>query len=243
MGYSTVKIENPSVLISSSPILSHPSTAILEETIVSVRYHWPEAPIWIMLDGVRAEQEHRRDDYEEYIQRLCFLDLKNVSIYKTDEFLHQAVLTMKTLENIKSNFMLFVEHDTPLVDAPIDWEMLETELEKGNTNHIRLHYDQSIHPDHQHMMRGNLTPNLIKCIQWHQRPHIARTEWYRKVLRDYFSLESRTFIEDKIYSPVSCEPWEKWRLTIYDPEGTGKNMQRSRDLNGRAYEPKYGLKF
>jgi hypothetical protein len=236
-------MDNPAIIISSSPILSHPSTAIIEETIASVRYHWPTAPIYVMQDGVRSEQQDKKQQYTEYCNRLQSLNLENVTIYRYPEFLHQAWMTALTLPFVKEKLMLFVEHDTPLVDAPIDWDMLGHELISENVNHIRLHYDETIHPDHQYLMRGYLTPNLIKSLQWHQRPHLARTDWYLWMLKTYFDSTSRTFIEDRIYSPPTFEPWEKWRLAIYDPNGNGRDMKRSRDLDGRSGEQKYEMIF
>jgi hypothetical protein len=231
-----------STLVSSSPIPSHPSTAIIEETLDSIRYHLPETRIFVMIDGLREEQKDREADYLEYIKRLVGLSVfkwKNIALVPFEEFTHQANMTMKTLELVTTPYILFCEHDTPLVNDFIHWDMLKSALASHMTNHIRLHYDVEIHPDHAHMMRGKLTEYLIKCVQWHQRPHLANAEWYRKVLRENFTENSRTWIEDKVYSPVSCAPWESYRLCIYDPEGTGQKMKRSRDINGRAGDTKY----
>ena len=63
-------MEPLSVLVSSSPIPSHPSTRIVSETIHSIRWHFKDAPIYLMCDGVRPEQEHRREDYHKYKENL-----------------------------------------------------------------------------------------------------------------------------------------------------------------------------
>ena len=235
------------VLVSSSPILSHPSTGIIAETLDSIRYHLPESRILLMCDGIRPEQAHLMESYTKYKSRLLDMMLlgldEHLELLPFPSFLHQAVMTIKTLEMVATPMILFVEHDTPLVDRPIEWDYLASTLQTGMTNHIRLHYDETIHPEHQHLMRGKLIPELIKTVQWHQRPHLANANWYAKVLMANFSPLSRTFIEDKIYSPVSNAAWEDYRLTIYDPEGTGLNMKRSRDLNGRGGEQKYSMQF
>jgi hypothetical protein len=176
------------VLMSSSPIASHPSTAIIEETIASVRYHLPDEPIIIMQDGIRPEQEARRADYTQYlaaIQKFA-ASAHGIQIRVFGEFLHQARMTIDTLNGVNTPFILFVEHDTPLVDRPIDWVVLKQSLASGITNHIRLHYWEQIHPEHEYLMRGRLSPNLLKCIQWHQRPHLANTRWYENVLNRHF---------------------------------------------------------
>lgn len=238
--------EEISVLIPTSPIRSHPATAIIEETMESIRYHLPNSHIFIMADGVREEQADRKADYMDYLGRLaakCLFEFNDIRIIPFFEFTHQALMTMRTLPMVTTPLILFVEADTPLVDKPIDWDMLKNAIMSGATNHIRLHYDERIHPEHEHMMCGKLTDNLIKCIQWHQRPHLAKTTFYKGVLYANFTENSRTFIEDVVYSPVSYAPWEDYRLTVYDPEGTGRNMKRSRDLNGRAGEQKYPMIF
>jgi hypothetical protein len=148
-------------------------------------------------------------------------------------------MAMKTLEMVNTPLILFVEQDTPLMDRQIDWKMLKEAIASGSTNHIRLHYDEQIHQEHLHMMVGKLTPYLIKCVQFHNRPYLTNADWFRKLLAANFTENSRTWIEDKVYSPISCADWSDYKLTIYDPNGNGIEMKRSRDLNGRAGDTKY----
>ena len=152
-------------------------------------------------------------------------------------------MTMRTLPLVTTPLLLFLEADTPLLERPIDWAMLKNAITSGETNHIRFHLDEQIHPDHQFLMDGKLTPNLIKTRQWSQRPHLSSTAWYKSVLNSIFTPESRCFIEDRVYTFVAHSPWESYRLTIYDPEGTGQNMKRSGNLDGRGAEQKYGMTF
>jgi hypothetical protein len=238
--------EKISVLMPTSPIASHPSTAIIAETISSVRKHLPNAPIFIMADGVRKEQAAYTDRYVEYLHKMvghAMLNMNNIKLIPFMEFTHQAWMTVRALEKVETPFVLFVEHDTPLMDRPIDWEMLKTSISSGHANHIRLHYDEEIHLEHEYLLRGKLTGHLLKTVQYSQRPHLADTLWYRELLAANFNENSRTFIEDKVYGVVSEAPWEKYRLAIYDPNGNGKEMKRSRDLNGRAADPKYSMVF
>ena len=114
------------VLIPSSPIPSHPSTRIIEETIASVRYHLPEAPIIVMQDGVRPEQADRIPAYHEYIENLKALQIPHLRVSQFEELTHQAYMMMQTLPHVITSLILFCEHDTPLVDAWIDWPMLES---------------------------------------------------------------------------------------------------------------------
>jgi hypothetical protein len=239
-----------SVIISSSVIPSHPSTRIIEETIGSIRAHLPDVQIFVMLDGLREEQKDREADYKEYTRRLMWRmfndkDDDKMLVIPCIDFMHQAHMTIRCLDRlVKTPLILFCEHDTPLMDDRfIDWNYLSGSISSGLTNHVRLHYDESIHPDHQHMMQGNLTPFLIKTVQYHNRPFLADAAWFLQLLMDNFRPESRSWIEDKVYSPISYSPWELYKLTVYDPHGTGKEMKRSRDLDGRAGDKKFDPVF
>ena len=57
------------VLIPTSPIPSHPSTEMIETTIASVKEQLPDAPIIVMIDGIRPEQAELRPAYDEYTRR------------------------------------------------------------------------------------------------------------------------------------------------------------------------------
>jgi hypothetical protein len=60
------------VLIPTSPIPSHPSTEMIETTIASVKEQLPDAPIILMIDGIRPEQAELRPAYEEYTRRILW---------------------------------------------------------------------------------------------------------------------------------------------------------------------------
>lgn len=230
------------ILISSSPIPSHPSIEIIKETIASIRRHLPTEPVWIMQDGVRKEQEEHIDKYIEYLHRLaahCVLHEKNVTLMPFPEFLHQGLITQRTLDLVKTPFVFYAEHDTPLLDRPIDWRMLKEVLADADANHIRLHYDEQIHPEHTHLMCGKLNENLIKTLQYHNRPFLTNTGWFRGIVRLAIKETSRCHLEDAIYTYVACSPWEAHRCTVYDPDGTGQNMKRSGHTDGRRGENKF----
>ena len=98
----------------SSPVPSHPSVGVTLDSIARLRSYpeLKECEIIIMLDGVRAEQEHRRDDYEEYKRRLSWLRLHNVRLMEFPKHSHQATMTREALETVKTSIVYFVEHDT-----------------------------------------------------------------------------------------------------------------------------------
>lgn len=238
------------VLISSSPIPSHPSAGIIQETIDSVRRHLPDSEIMIMCDGVRPEQEHMRAAYEDYKWRLGVICRReNLVPYFYDEFLHQAEMTKRTLEHVRTPYILFVEHDTPLCDDPIEWKGVVAALDTEQVDFIRFHHMDSefIHPEHMYLAidkeRQDLAGiKIVRTDQYSQRPHVASVEFYKAMLA-LFSPENKTFIEDHAYQ-LAMKTREQqivyamrlFRMAIYAPDG---HIKRSRDLNGRAGGPKF----
>lgn len=232
------------VLIPTSPIPSHPSTAIIEETIQSVRDRLPSSEILIMCDGVRPEQADMTDPYSEYLRRLIYLcDTDWEARPFIYPWLHQAGITRRTLDWVETPTVLFVEQDTPLV-GEIPFGRIIPLVESGVVNLIRFYHEVEIHPDHQHLMIGTGTighVGLTFTTQWSQRPHVARTDFYRKMLDRFFTYSSRTMIEDRVHSPAQTEPAGDWRLALYTPAEA--NIKRSTHTDGRAGGPKFEMVF
>ncbi len=234
------------VIVPVSPIKSHPETSVLEETIKSIRYHLPTSDILITFDGVRAEQEEMRDAYEEHIRRVLWKAREwNITPYIFDEHMHQSGMARFVLEKIDTPLVLYVEQDTPLVtDESIDWDHLVNKIIKGDANVIRFHFEAFIPEPHKHLMLGEPEDQLLKTAQWSQRPHLASTPFYRRILADHFSANTRCFIEDLIHGRLYEDfvkdgflGWNQWRVYIYHPNNT--NIKRSYHTDGRAGGAKY----
>lgn len=230
------------VIVPTSPIPSHPSTEIIEETMLSIRRQLHEVEIILMIDGVRAELGGHTANYRKYSQRLLWLAnhyYNNTVPVLFDSHHHQARMTKAVLEKIRTPLVLFVEHDTPLT-GQIPWDSLFDTVQSNEANMIRLHYDSYIHEDHQYLMGGGFKSKsglpLIRTRQWSQRPHIASTQWYRQILKDNFSDESNTMIEDAMHGRVAESAFKDYKLAIYNPP---HNMQRSYHLDGRGSDSKF----
>lgn len=237
------------ILIPTSPIPSHPDTRVIDQTIESVRFHHPTAEILIMIDGVRPEQEHRREDYEKYVQSLvwdCNFRWNNVVPIVFPDHQHQANMTRETLDYVRTPLVMFVEHDTPLVlDWPYDWENLFVLSASDDIDMIRFHFESHIHPEHEFMTidKEVITMHGVpvrRTVQWSQRPHLAKAEYYRRILRDHFPATGRTMVEDKMHS-VAQEWPERNRIAIYHPEGT--SIIRSAHTDGREDDEKFPMVY
>jgi hypothetical protein len=240
------------VLIPTSPTSAHPSTHIIEETVASVRHWLPTADILIMCDGVRPEQEHYRQRYERYLERLlwlCGTKWDRVLPIVHDDHLHQVEMTRRALDEVRTPLVLFVEHDTPLVtDWDIDFPALTTAARSGVADVIRLHHEAHVLPDHQHLMLDGEPQDidgapLMRTVQWSQRPHIANTALYRRILAEHFPDGYRGMIEDRMHGVVhsawrdfGLAGWDRFRLWMYTPPG---QIKRSYHLDARADDQKW----
>jgi hypothetical protein len=230
-----------------SPIKSHPDTSILEETITSVRTLLPSAEIFLTFDGVRDEQKSRKEDYDEFIRRTLWLSdhvWGNVVPFLFDEHEHQSGMMRHIIDKIDTSLLLYVEQDTPIVtDEPIDMPAIEQMILDGQSNLVRLYHEGVMPVEHNHLMHGR-SNQFIETSQWSQRPHIASTAYYRRILDSHFTAGSKCFIEDRMYGILEeaeridgYQGWVQHRIHIYDP-GNG-NMKRSYHTDGRAGESKF----
>lgn len=243
----TRHVRDVTVIIPNSVIPSHPDTKIIEETVNSARFHFPDAEIILTFDGLREEQKDKKDIYNEYIRRVLFLantKWGNVVPIIFEKQTHQVGMARVALEETSTPLILYMEQDTPLVlDLPIAWEELENDILSGESNVIRFHFEAFVPIDHAHMMIGEPKNNLLKTVQWSQRPHLASTAFYRRMLEGNFSKEANCFIEDLIHGRLyesylhdGLQGWNQWRVHIYHPEG---NIKRSYHTDGRAGAKKY----
>lgn len=248
------------VLLATSPTPSNPRTDVIEKTVASLRAQpgLEDVEIIVMADGVRPEQEARGPAYDGYLYNLLRLTERwpNVIPVLAPQWLHQANLTKLGLALVKTPYVLFVEHDTPLVDpwdGTVPWaDLCHAMAERPDVNLIRLHHEAGIHESHWTMMPDRHPSDiagvpLMRCAQWSQRPHLARTDFYRQTLDTYFGSKARTFIEDAMHGVLSeqwynhgDDGWAKFGVWMYAPDGS---MKRSYHTDGRGDDPKFDMQF
>jgi hypothetical protein len=235
------------IILATSVIPDHPSTDMIDETIKSIRVHFPKNEIIMQIDGLREEQVHRKKDYDEYKNRIlwkCMHEYQNILPIIFDKHSHQSTMMIKTINEIQTSLLLYVEGDAPLTtDEPIDWQKCLDLIEYEKANTIRFHFEASIPEPHDYLMLG-LEDGFMKTAQWSQRPHLSRVSYYRNVILP--ALEPGVFIEDTTHGMVQSDifnydkysesGWNKHKLWIYHPEG---NIKRSYHLDGRQGGRKY----
>ena len=250
--------DNITVIIPTSTIKDHPSTAMIEKTIADVRSKLPTAEIIITIDGLNEHFSDRKADYEEYTRRLvwkCNNEWHNVVPIVFDKPTHQVGMTRKALEMVHTPAILFVEHDCPLtpdVEFEYSWDELVAAILDGQANVIRFHHEAKILPEHKDLMIGEVEKvngvPMQRTMQWSQRPHLARTDYYRQMLDQYFAPDAFGMIEDHIYGKmlIDCKDkgmmgWFNWRVWVFHPEGD--NIKRSYTVDGRGEDSKYDEDF
>lgn len=242
--------DNITVLIPTSPIPSHPSTAILDETIANIR-KYTNAEILIMFDGVHESLKHRTDDYHEYRSNV-FKNINDgkygrVDCYHATSHMHQAWMTRDVLQRVKTPLIMFCEHDTsPIGKIPFDKLLSILESKTLWINCIRFNIFEQIPKEHEYLMLdreqfgiGEEEIFLTRTIQWSQRPHIAKTNWYRGIVAEFFRPDEKSMIEDVMHSVVQTQyhdiGYDTFGLNIYTPEG---NQLRSYHSDGRGSDEK-----
>lgn len=235
------------VLIPTSPIPCHPSTEILDETIANIR-KYTDAEIVIMFDGVHENLKHRQAEYERYKRNvednIILEKYGHCSIVSFETHTHQAKMTRTVLESVSTPLIMFCEHDTsPIGDIPFN--DICTLVECDNTiDYVRFNIFDRILDEHEYLMLESITDPCLKIpyrrtIQWSQRPHIAKTGWYREILKTFFKPDEKTMIEDVMHGVVIEKHKELgidiFGLAIYTPEG---NQLRSYHSDGRRNDEK-----
>lgn len=237
------------VIIPSSPIAAHPSLDMIDETVRSIRER-TDAEILIMCDGIRAQHKSRIDTYTEYRHRLlqqCEDAWYNVTPILYPLHFHQVHMTALTLPMIDSEYLMFVEHDTPLC-GDIDVDQVMAVMGEHRLNMMRFHHEAVIPEDHEWMMTGPVQPGGWRpTMQWSQRPHIARTDFYRERVVGPMAEDARVMIEDVMHGVLAASlkiigesSWFDWRVGIWHPQGS---IQRSYHLDGRGEDSKYEQEF
>ncbi len=237
-------------IVPISPIPSHPKMDILLQTIKSIHYQIPNALIYLCFDGVRPEQNKMTEDYQEHIRRMLWeiSEMPNVVPFVFPKYLHQSGIMWYLMDHVFTDLLIYVEQDTPFVlDYKIEWEKCSNLILSGESNMIRFHFEAFIPDAHKGLMLGNPENGFLKTFQWSQRPHLASTAFYRRVISENFTNKSRCFLEDKLHGRLieevkryGIQGWNQWRVHIYFPDE--KNIKRSLHLDGRAGLNKYDEK-
>ncbi len=217
------------ILISTSPRPSHPSTRILDQTILSIRAQLPNAPIIIMADG-RGDADGKYGEFLKNIEGRY----SDTTLIAYDRPSHQSGMLEQALQLVQTPLILYLEDDWEILShPPIVWDKLIHVFNSGIANYIKLHAGHRIHPLHESMMIERMIWDgvpLITTRQWSQNPHLAATEFYRSSVLPYCKGQC-DYIENVMHGVCQAGPWEDWKMAIYNPI-EGATMQTVCHLDG-----------
>lgn len=239
------------VLISTSPIPTNPNTDVIEKSIESIRHHLPHSEIIIMADGVREEQKHLEPAYHEFLRKIlwkCNLEWENVTCVVYENHIHQLGLTRETLPLIKTDLVMFMEHDMLLKEKSIPIDKITSLLQGRQLDVMRFYFDRILEPAHQYLMLDkqpimmNGVP-VVRTGQWSQRPHIAKKSIYEDVLNRIASKRANCMIEDAIHGHIANNfvengksGWNDCKIAIYTPDD---DFSYAYHIDGRGDESKF----
>ncbi len=177
-------------VITTSPIPSHPSTYFIDQAYDSVRWHLPDIPVLILLDGVHQDYRIWEPSYSAYKQALRSKNWDNVRFQEFSTYTHQAGMARHAFQNglIQTPLVLWVEHDFRLLPISIEWEsVVQTLLFDREADSIRFSTDDGgVNPSYiNHDDRGEFVSKsglrLLKTVEYMTYPNIARRECYDAV--------------------------------------------------------------
>lgn len=223
-------------LIPCSPIPSHPSTEVIDETIASIRQRLPDTEIIVMFDACSPEKMELKHGYEEFKRRMLYRiahELENVTPLVFSQHSHQSLMLKEALKIIRTPLILWTEQDVPLHNE-IDFVKLKEVVIAGYANSIRFYHEAQVPDEHQYLMLDKepieiLGVPLIRNRQWSGRAQLVSTKFYQHIADKYLDDQPR-FIEHQIYGIVVHGDFDEFRLHLYAPPGT---MVRSLHLDGR----------
>lgn len=240
-----MNINDITFVVPTSVLPTHPDTGVIDQVIGSIRKHFPHNEIILQVDGLRKEQSHRKEFYDEYKNRILWKSLHewtNVLPIIFKEHLHQSDMMKETIELIKTPLMFYIEGDIRLRDnISVNWNEVLDLLEFKKAYTVRFYtFNICIEPDHLYLM-GEQEGDWIQTWQWSQQPHISYVSYYRNMVLP--NTKPKLFIEDVFYGKVfsDCHEnfsnWDKHRLWLYNPPG--KDIRIAENLDGRKHLRKF----
>lgn len=253
------------VLVVTSPVPSNPDLSMIKNLIESVRIDLPGAEILIGCDSVREEMEHRRAAYHHFLHELTIWANTqfNVTVFTTTEHSHESGLLHMLMPEVRTDHVLFMEHDCPLIQ-PIDFAACLNEMRQHDLRHLRFGHEARVLDEHAYLYPFGTEPDEdtahIKTVQYSSRPALYASELMRELLDTYFAPGATCMIESVLYGPwqtadgftpgeVSTElagdpafadrlrlsrAWERYRSALWAP---GPNLAFSGHVDGRGGDP------
>lgn len=235
------------VVVPTSPVPANPGFGHVLETLGSLAdAGLPDCEVLLTFDGVRDEQAHLRGGYYQAARQLvahCQQAWPRVLPVVHAGHRHQSGMMRDALDLVRTPLVLYLEHDCPL-EPGVLWGEVAALLCAGEADLVRFHHETHVLDVHRHLMVGEpeqVGPLQVwRTRQWSQRPHLARTDYYRRIMADHFTADERWMIEDRMHSVLEQRGDQaEHRVFMYMQPGGPEGIRYSRHLDARGNEPKW----
>jgi hypothetical protein len=147
---TVVPSSDTSVIITSSLIPTHPSTWMIDQTFESIRFLKglsPEAPIYIVIDGLPPEKmiDDNQIRLDQYVVALKakYGNTSHVTILPSPVHLHLAGSLNMAMAHVDTQFIYAVQHDYPF---------------SRDIDHVNLAKSMTEYPE------------IIRCVRFNFKP-------------------------------------------------------------------------
>lgn len=191
------------IIITTSPIESHPSTAVLDTVIKSFIFidELNDCNKIIICDGyeILSKNEYKSgkitqkvaDNYEVYIESITD-KYDNSVIIKRDIRYGFAENVRYALDLVMTDYVIIIQHDQIFL-RKIDFkDIIDMMIRHDNINYINFLSKQTINYESQLISRYNIFYedykkksdlcglSIIPLLFWYDKPHICRTSYYKE---------------------------------------------------------------
>ncbi|KAJ1454465.1 hypothetical protein M885DRAFT_566220 [Pelagophyceae sp. CCMP2097] len=206
------------VVISTSPTRTNPSTLLIEETVGSVRHHAPDltkCPTIVICDGYKVKPEPRYRSgqvtaeggvlYEEYLNKVRKLKFGRVIVCKERQGFGFAL--KHALEYVKTPYVIVIQHDRNFI-RDVDVEQVVRSMEANSSWLKYVHFPTSSTINYARLMlskyglrierrvAGGL--ELWPLLQWYDSTHVCEVAHYRGFVFRGDLVKKGGFVEDKL---------------------------------------------
>lgn len=175
------------IVITSSPIPSHPSIEVIKDTIESLSYLTlpPNTPVILTHDFGESES------YDQYLKTLAsyIQDKPNMKIVKKTSPRGYLTGNLKyAMDFVFSKYILIIQHDLPFI-APVNMiHVTEDMNHRPELKHVRFNKRHNVKMDSDALndlfgkQLDAIHQTYTRTPSWSDNNHVSLTEYYRKVV-------------------------------------------------------------
>ena len=171
------------IVLSTSPMPSHPSTAFVDEVVDSIYkflFRHEKTKIIITCDGTRE----RNEDYEAFIVNLedKYKDNADIAIIKKPEFGHLTGNLRFAIEYVETEFVFLVQHDISFLRYVDIAKVLEDMRNNPELKHVRFNKRLNTRARGDYNLgrkRVEANYKYISTPQWSDQNHICTVDYFK----------------------------------------------------------------